>query len=248
MKITFVKKLLLGSFVLFLFSNLGLAESLDGNIVNLEQVNGKIISGEVWAKTMKNLKRKPYGNGDHCSDITNLKASLEINPEKATSVITIKWDKETKMIKFNKIINAIYWRPRSSSFIYSQKEQSDGDFGAMSLFYVTLSKTANGIKLSTKKLTNNQAASDLSWSSEGKYYVYSAHSSIRIKDFSTGKVWATKKIVFDNNESIVSDEPIEIGYFYWLENDKNIIFMWKELYDDEPTGYAMIDTTQFKLK
>ncbi len=166
--------------------------------------------------------------------------------------LTIIWGNLKKEIKMEEGFSYLKWRPNHPSFIYSQfLYDSGGDFGECSLQYVTVSASKKAITLEDKVISPRQADTDLAWSNDGRYYVYSEYSSLRIKDFETGKVWASKLILLDTKKGkveIKEKQPRELGGFYWTDQDKRIRFLWKSHPNrDSPDGYVEIDVEQIGL-
>lgn len=184
------------------------------------------------------------------SDKLNLKAFL--NRKSGRSDIQIVWEKSTLNIPVKGQVGYIRWRPKHSSFIYSLlDEDSEGDFGTSSMHYVDLNYFNKKIIVKDLEITSHQVDTDLGWSSNGKYYAYSETSSLRIKNFDTGKIWATKLILISSKlreVKIVENNSNELGGFFWVDNDKRILFFWKNNpLDDTAVGYAAINTKQFGL-
>ena len=184
------------------------------------------------------------------SDKVDLKAFLSY--EAGDSTIRIEWKKSMLKIPLKGQTSFIKWRPMSNCFIYPFDAGSEGDFGTMSLHYVCLSHVNGKIDLNDAEISSHQLSTDLGWSSDGKYYAYSKASSLRIKNFETGKVWATKLILLNTKTEeikIPENNPNQLGGFIWRENNTKLLFFWKKHpFDDAPVGAAVINIDQFKLE
>jgi len=183
------------------------------------------------------------------SDKADLKAYLR--HEHGNSTILIEWKKSRLKISLKDHAD-IKWRPKTSCFIYSLFDStSGGDFGTQSLHYVCLSYVNDKIEMEDTEISHDQISTDLGWSHDGKYYAYSAASSLRIKNFETGKVWATKLILVKTKTETVEipeETYMQLCGFIWLDGDKKLLFVWKNHpFDDAPAGAGVINIKQFKL-
>ncbi len=214
-----------------------------------------ITAHEFNLKSANNLKPELHGiNSEkgrcYKSDQENLKAYLIIDSNK--SDVLIEWRKASLRIPVKGEIADIRWRPKNTGFIYPLFDVgSGGDFGTTSFHYVSLSYVDGKINMKDTEISAHQMNTDLGWSSDGKYYAYSEASSLRIKNFETGKVWATKLITVDTKAGkvgIPEGIPNQLSGFIWLDGDKKLLFIWKNHpFDDAPVGAAIVNIDQFKL-
>lgn len=187
------------------------------------------------------------------SGLPDLKATVRRNKKNVfKSYIDITWKKASVTIPVEGRIDNIHWRPKNASFVYvwDLGDTEGGDFVKCTLNYVTLKYSRGTVLIENREIGSHEPYTGLAWSSNGEYYVSSVYSSLQIKEFDSGKTWATKTIILDDGKtSIPPNTPTQLGYFSWIENDKKILFLWKSHpFDDEPSGYAIIDVGQFKLK
>jgi hypothetical protein len=190
---------------------------------------------------------------EYNSEIKGLKAVLRKDKfDEFKSYIDLVWKNTTTTIIVNGRVDKIHWRPKNASFIYACDlgDTEGGDFVKCTLNYVILTYKKGNIAIRNKEISSHEPYTGLAWSSNGKYYVYSVYSSLRIKEFDSGKVWATKTIIIDNGKiNIIPNTPTQLGFFSWVKNDKQILFLWKSHpFNDMPSGYLVMDVSQFKLK
>lgn len=225
------------------------------NNISLEIITGKCYPPHFYNYLLKNIHGTHTPNGViYQSEIPGLKAILDLETKNnhESTVITIVWGKMVKELTFDGPVSYIRWRPKHCGFMYSLfDEGSGGDFGTSSLHYVEISISDGQILVNDREVTSHEIDTDMGWSNSGKYFAYAVASSLRIRNFETGRIWATKLIKLTNGEkeiNIEENRPSSLGGFYWDESDKKLFFSWKEyIWDDGQTGWAEVDLEQFNL-
>jgi hypothetical protein len=230
-----------------------------GNNLNINYV--KVVKGYSVNKEFFN-KMSNFHHGvftkkgiKYDSSIKGLSATIFNQEKPKKSFIYVTWNNCTKTLNFNSFISDICWRPGTTNFIFIQDDETkidedEGDFGQCKLNYVTLMLTDNRISTKNIDFGSSQIGTSIEWSNDGRYFVYSEASSLRINDFDTGQIWASKEIYFENDKvRIIPNSSSMLGYFTWIENDKKILFLWKHHpYDDAPSGYGVVNVEQFGIR
>jgi hypothetical protein len=185
------------------------------------------------------------------SDTSNLYALLD--REEGKSQITVVWGNLTKDLWIRGPVSYIRWRPNHTGFMYSLFHLgSPGDFGTCEIHYVNVVNLGGEIKAEDIIIDSKQMDTDLEWSRDGKFYVYAEASSLRIRNFETGTIWATKEIVLHSSKGevqIKEQRPHLLTGFTWTEGDRAIVFAWKQyVFDDSASGAMRISTDQMRLE
>lgn len=241
--------------MLMLFSLTRGGKALEQDKINyLDEVKAHSLDLNTFEKMSKSNNVIAIGNAlKYDSGLPDLKATVRRDKKNVfKSYIDITWKKASATIVVEGRVDNIHWRPKNTSFIYvwDLGDTEDGDFVKCTLNYVSLKYSKGNIFIDNREIGSHEPYTDLAWSSNGEYYVYSVYSSLQIKEFNSGKIWATKTIILDDGKiSIQPNTPTQLGYFNWVENDKKILFLWKSHpFDDEPSGYVIMEVGQFKLK
>lgn len=214
----------------------------------------KVFARVVEPKTYYSLSEKRWGEQFEInSDIPGLKAYLTMDVENEKSIISVEWDGLKKDLFIENDVYIIAWRPKQPQFLYAYYFFEGGDYGSCSLHHVTVRKEKNKLLLEDYEITSNQPNTDFCWSNSGKYYVYSVQTSIEIREFESGKIWAPKMLVIEDGSKTIEikkqDYPKSIEGFCWTENDESIVFFWRNHFlDDAPTGYCEMHLEQFNLE
>jgi hypothetical protein len=183
------------------------------------------------------------------SKMKSIYAVVRCNGNETDSFIDIKWNKFSKTIHEKNHVSGIYWRPSTNDFIFGEYYPSDGDEGdtpSCTINYVHLELTSKGIEVKKIIRGSPQESTYIGWSSDGKYYAYSQGSSLRIKNFITGKIWASKSLELDHGTT--KSLFLVLGDFLWVDHDQKLILFWKNHpFYEKPAGVAVVDLKQFRL-
>ena len=244
--------------IVFLFSSI----SCFGN-QNVVKTKQEILANEIGLNAAKKMVGKELFEDYHFGIIEDdgrrfnssrkdlsIKLKESIVNEEIISFIEIRWNKIVKTLKPKGLVSNVYWRPGTTSFIYLEELPTEEGADLRNCIVNNVFVEMDNGNLKTKIISDpSQPSTDMAWSSNGRYLVFSKSSQIMIKEYNSRKIWTAKSINIKNRKKrIVSGSPAWIGQFFWVDNNKKIIFKWKEhYYYDEPSGYAIIDVSQFGI-